>query len=590
MGPQPVARNDSNSTENESVDGSSEEGANEGDDEDEKGNDDTPEHSGNEDEEGDEDDGDEGGSEDEDEPGNSERAISGHAATDNDPSSPSSSSSRIPVASISVAAACLIGICAFLIYLGKKRKRERVRAAWVESVFGTGGSQGGTSSDPYNKSTINSATTGRTLVGVGNIDCAEYHQRNMCDDRSSMVSDTQTDRVMIERRQSTASTVIGVAATPMSAGMGTRRESTMSRAAFNAVMLPAPAVRGSYGTTTNTPTWGGGYSCHRSPEPHNDGYNHDDRYEEFFDHDGCEVDPSELTHLAIDYSPGPTSQSGPGEVLTSPQKATVQRPAVVVYSKNTSNGGGDGELHNFGDDPFQDRGGNAHHPQQQHGQQRHSMHTIGGHGGRGIGKQHRSPTASDYRRPHSFTIGSHRGGAGQIGSEPKTLYYRTHILDESDQESVVDGEMVETVAGEGKNRSSTVGKLSGNMLKDHFKRLSTPYVKAIRDQQQHQGTSPSSLSCIEEGSMPVPGPATASERRWSRALLKGVVGVGGGYRQDSSEEIVVEESAPGGEGDEGSSCHQGHRQVHSGSLASFRGLDDPSHPRLRVMNSDDGAS
>jgi hypothetical protein len=27
--------------------------------------------------------------------------------------------------------------------------------------------------------------------------------------------------------------------------------------------------------------------------------------------------------------------------------------------------------------------------------------------------------------------------------------------------------------------------------------------------------------------------------------------------------------------------------VHSGSLASFRGLDDPSRPKLRVMNPDD---
>jgi hypothetical protein len=157
-------------------------------------------------------------------------------------------------------------------------------------------------------------------------------------------------------------------------------------------------------------------------------------------------------------------------------------------------------------------------------------------------------------------------------------------------------------------------------LKDHFKRLSSPYVKAIRDQQQHQATDPTSLSCIEEGfpqkdvnsmhsggngyesSMPVPGLASGSERRWSRSLLKGVVGgVGGGsHRRDSSsEEVDAIEELSGDEQDNSVSCgvkneghghFRGHRQVHSGSLASFRGLDDPSNLRLRVMNPDDGVS
>ena len=75
---------------------------------------------------------------------------------------------------------------------------------------------------------------------------------------------------MVDGWQSTASTVTGVAATPMSAGGvgGTRRESVVSRTTHNTVMLPAPAVRGSYGATTvATPTWRGGYSSIRSPEP-----------------------------------------------------------------------------------------------------------------------------------------------------------------------------------------------------------------------------------------------------------------------------------------------------------------------------------
>ncbi|KAG0275960.1 hypothetical protein BGZ95_008172 [Linnemannia exigua] len=634
----------------------------------------------NEDEEteGDEESGDEeGGEDEEDELGNSGKALAGHGKK-----SSTSNASKIPVASISVAVACLVGICAFLIYLGKKRKRERVRAAWVESVFGANGSssstQGGPSPGPYTNSTMNSAMTGRLMStvshpGRGGGGGGTYQERTLYDDRNSVMSDAPGGDRMVDRRQSTASTVVGVAATPMSAGggggggIGTRRESTMSRSMHNAVMIPASTVRGSYGTTAATPSWGGGggrgYSSHQSPEPHpNDGYqqhhrHHNDRYEEFFDQDVGEVDAAELEHPPIDYPPGPA-----GIVLAAPP-ARVQRPAVVVYSKGNNKGartsihpyssggslfdqpeaavsgnngggggGGGGGSEYYEDDPFKDRREhlNQHHHQQQQQQQRHSMHTIGGNGG----GQHRSAVVSDYRRPHSYSAGSQGvRSRGDMDVEPKTLYYRTHVLDESsDQESIADGEVAPVVASNSatgakgplqSNNGSTLGKLSGNLLKDHFKRLSTPYVKAIRDQQQHQATSPTTLSSIEEGgdhlqhkdvdmsvvagggagggggnefesSMPVPGPAppSSSDRRWSRALLKG-------HRQhhhvqDSSEECGVAVTVEEMSGDEVGGMHdhhgrRGHRQVHSGSLASFRGLDDPSHPRLRVMNPDDGA-
>lgn len=593
------------------------------------------------------------------------------------PGRKSSTSSKVPVASISVAVACLIGICAFLIYLGKKRKRERVRAAWVESVFGANGSstQGGPSPGPYNNSTMNSAMTGRMMSGVSHPSAGGggvYQQKGskLYDDRNLMISDSQTERDrggMVDRRQSTASTVTGVAATPMSAGEvgGTRCESTVSRTIHNTVMLPAPTVRGSYGSTTVAmPTWGGGYSGIQSPEPqqqHNDRYhyqphqNHhsNERYEEFFDQDEGEGDAAELPHLPIDYTPGP------GTVLAGPP-SRIQRPAVVVYSKNSkgirtsvhphqpggspfdqptnttsscNSNGGSGANEYYNDDPFQDRREHLHHHHHNHQQQRHSVHTSVGPGG-----GHRSSVVgvSDYRRPHSFSSGSQGVGRREVvDAEPRTLPYRTHVLDESsDQESIADSEVpaavdssLSTVAatgtgGEGCN-SSTMGKLSGNLLKDHFKRLSTPYVKAIRDQQQYQATSPTSLSFTEEGhthkdvdlmvgggngyesSLPVAGLASGNERRWSRALLKGVVGVGGGvgggHRPESfGEEIngAIEELSGdeqgaisrgelGGHGD-GHGHFRGHRQVHSGSLASFRGLDNPSNPRLRVMNPDDG--
>ncbi|KAF9138835.1 hypothetical protein BG015_002242 [Linnemannia schmuckeri] len=638
----------------------------EGEDKDGEGEEGEESEEGEEDEEEEEDDGDEDGSEDEDQPGNSGKALSGHG---------NKSSSKIPFASISVAVACLAGICALLIYMDKKRKRERVRAAWVESVFGADGrsaSQGGPSPGPYSNSTMNSAMTGRMMSEVSHPSAGGLYQQrnsNLYDDRNPMINGTQTDRKkekgkMVDRRQSTASTVAGVVATPMSTeGIGgTRRGSTMSRTIHNTVLLPAPAVRGSYGATSAaTTTWEGGYSNFRGSEPqHNDEYQHhqhqhypsNDRHKEFFDQDECEVDAAELAHLAIDYLPSP------GAALATPP-TRVQRPAAVVHSKNkkgvrtsihphqssgspfdqpttmTSNSNGNdgsGENDYYDDDPFQDRREHLHHHQHQHQhhhqQQRHSMHTSVAAGG---GGGHRSSVVgvSNYRRPHSFSTGNQGAdGVGMrevIDAEPRTLSYRTHVLDESsDQDGIVDSEVAAIVASSssaaasgtgGTTNRGTVGKLSGNLLKDHFKRLSTPYVKAIRDQQQHQATDPTSLLCTEEGlshkdvdlmiggggngyesMMPVPGPASGGERRWNRALLKGVGGGRGHRREFSGERLGATEELFGDEqdvisrGDKGHGYFRGHRQVHSGSLASFRGLDDPSNPRLRVMNPDDGVS
>jgi len=134
--------------------------------------------------------------------------------------------------------------------------------------------------------------------------------------------------------------------------------------------------------------------------------------------------------------------------------------------------------------------------------------------------------------------------------------------------------------------------------------------------------------CIEEGhggmidgggnesdpSMPVPGP---SPGRRSRVLLKSVVGNIHHHHTDNNhsagkdqDHAITETRGEEGHGEmtkgaattaaaaaagaavavaASSSAGPGTDlwQVHSGSLASFRGLDDPSRPKLRVMNPDD---
>ncbi|KAF9914730.1 hypothetical protein FBU30_002386, partial [Linnemannia zychae] len=530
-----------------------------------------------------------------------------------------------------------------------KRKRERVRAAWVESVFGTNGSgisQRRASTIPYTNTTMSSIMTNHLMSNINQPGGGGYQQRNLFEESNSIITNLQTDRGMAERRQSIASTVAGVAATPMSAGiiegggqeLETRRESTMSRSVQNAVMLPA-AVHGSYGVVPTTPCWNneGSHFNIQSPEQqdsfHHQRQHHHNHYEEFFDQNECDAEVAELTHLAIDYSPGPEIA-----LATSPTRAQViQRPATAVYSKNSkgirtsihphssegssfdqptlaSRGNNTDANECYANDPFQDR---REHSQQQQHQQRHSMHAL-----RGGVLAHCTSGVPEYRRPHSFSAGSREviRGRERTGedSEPKTLYYKTHVLDESsDQESIVDNDITTNGTSVVTSGNTTVGRLAGNLLKEHFRRLSTPYVKAIRDQQQLMSPT---LACIGEGgggggshgqkrkgdvdltgngfdsSMPVPGPAPSTiEKRWSRALLKGVVG--SSYHQHhSSEEVVIEESLSGGDEDiedrdhrrSGKGDGRSHRQVHSGSLASFRGLDDPSNPRLRVMNPDDG--
>ncbi|CAO3568536.1 unnamed protein product [Mortierella alpina] len=292
-----------------------------------------------------------------------------------------------------------------------------------------------------------------------------------------------------------------------------------------------------------------------------------------------------------------------------------------------------------------------------------TMTSTFGRDGHSPSARPKRPALSDYRRPHSFTLGensghdhhSHSGhhqhlldprmkdrgggGGGDVGIEENEYRIPLHVLDEDhDLVSVTDSEpMTETAAAavslpssttttmrDNNNNNSHRGTFSGS-LRQKLKRLSTPYVQAIRhQQQQHEqqlqqrqqqqhSTTGGPFSCgdesgggggVENGfeaSGPAPGQAPASEqRRWSRVLLKN------GHQQQQKQQQhrhhhpyrngrgYEEQFAETEEGPTGAATTRTrttmwkHRQVHSGSLASFRGLDDPSLPRLRVMNPDDG--
>ncbi|KAI7824700.1 hypothetical protein BC939DRAFT_139525 [Gamsiella multidivaricata] len=236
----------------------------------------------------------------------------------------------------------------------------------------------------------------------------------------------------------------------------------------------------------------------------------------------------------------------------------------------------------------------------------------------------------EYRRPQSFAFGS--GCSTELDNDemPVVHRYRTHVLDEGDSESL-DSEIELTnskYATYSKqerqhqvSRGMSPGKLLSGSLGKQFRRLSMPYVQSIRQQQQGAAGSvayleerDAKLGMMRKGENgreevgPVPEQANGSQgRRWSRGLLRSMVeslnhhgsgvtnlcggGEGGGegrmkeVHADGDENLIAAGRREEG-GTEGGGY--GHKQVHSGSLASFRGLEDPEHPRLRVMNPDDG--
>ncbi|KAI8596104.1 hypothetical protein EDD21DRAFT_358441 [Dissophora ornata] len=610
-------------------------------------------------------DGAEGGGEDDDpEPGNSGKAIAGHGQT--------TSPSGIPVASTAVAVVCVLGICVFAVYLARKRKRARARAAWVDSVFGVGG-QTGPNQNPYSGSNThnNRASSRNTMAHMSHhphqqedLESVSDCKSEMADRRPSMtVVDTHCGSVMVTDSYPRAirTSIIIPAAVRNSMGALGRNYSHI------------PHSNAGYSRRTR-----------RRVTLGNEVVFHNDPYEEYYDQIECEEDgglahladdysPAAPTVIA---SPAhvfaPTSQrpgalvyseskepshhhrlsygiasSHPGQYvhqheqqlhhrqrpidpnvyLLNRQPLTSQPQQHQSYQQARSSSPVSPFEHTEYEDPFRD----ALHPlavpqprrrpRSQHLiSHRHSMRLHSAPAsGTSSGTPHHRPSVSDYRRPHSFTLGL---TGRESGEEP--ISFRTHVLDDNDSESL--NSEVELTTSKCARRVASSGtiasiprRLSGT-LKHHFKRLSSPYVQSIRQQQQDHVAN--SLSYLEEGLgsgsgragsdgvagggngceslMAVPGQAPGTERRWSRGLLKSVVfggssSVGSRCTKDqvavtaASGDEQIEEMRGDAVGGTWAPAAVGHRQAHSGSLASFRGLDDPNHPQLRVMNPDDGA-
>ncbi|KAG0220606.1 hypothetical protein BGX31_010810 [Mortierella sp. GBA43] len=544
-------------------------------------------------------------SSDDPEPGDSHESVAGQDAG-------TKPSLGIPVASTAVAVVCALGICVFIVYATRKRKRERARVARVNSVFD--GSDRGVGSVPYKSSSSKGAldrnTPGRIMSYL------PYQQEDL-----ESVSDGQSE--MVDRRRSMP--MIGRLHRP------TLALDMFSRPDRGSIMVPAATARTSralgrsfsHQTTLRYPQ--------RAPSGStvcNDPGFYSDQYEEFYEQEGgesgVEAYPSKVASSSHAFAPRPASQpySSSNHISVHP----LQLPYRPVQASNPVRPAG---RHNY-DDPFQDTAATPQHPHGHHYHQRsigsiqhqktqrHSIHSTP----TGNGTLWHHPAVSDYRRPHSFALSSNRLLDG-VEEREAPIRYRTRVLEDNDGEST-DSEAALTTSKFPRrvttSSSAFTGKLSGS-LKQQFKRLSTPYVQAIRQQQQqHERQSQqqqqplpkqqhqrvSVLSCIEEGhggimdgggnesdsSMPVPGPSPV-DRRWSRGLLKSVVGhhhmrsskdQGRGPSESRIEEMHGEDVASTAAVEVGASHH---RQVHSGSLASFRGLDDPNRPQLRVTNPDD---
>ncbi|KAF8980650.1 hypothetical protein BGZ46_003921 [Entomortierella lignicola] len=534
-------------------------------------------------------------------------STSGKALAEADPKSPSTG---IPVASTAVAVVCIVGICAFIAYLAKKRKREQVRAAWVDSVFGA-------SPDPHNGKMSNVNKRNSRVQSRH----TSFQQQHPHDDLESNNSDSQSE--MMERSRS-----MSMAGTRRASALG---PDTYSRAVRASILTPT-TVRGTHENL------GMNYN-HRFQDPMT--------YEYFeqgdFDSDDLLAGmPSSSNAYAPPLSRRETQQRhqsnyGPFSahhiqhqhvhLAMDPSMAPVHPLAHPGFEDHPQHSmyqlGGQNIVNNKSEyeNPFRDvpihqvQTVSQMHPQPRGSTaQRHSVHiSTRKHSIPPSSNRHRS-LVSEYRRPHSFATGSDDIKETEEGP----MSFRTRILDENDDESErsTESDATSTLS---KHSKVNPGKLSGG-LKQHFKRLSLPYVQAIRQQQQqhdrqqqqqqqyglHQQQQskvvPISIKESQEynsseneieGFQLIPGPAPSVERRWSRSILKNVVRGGGGNSQNKNQSqggIGGEEGYDLEEIDlegERVAVKQEHQQVNTGSLASFRGLDDPSYPRLRVMNPDD---
>ena len=396
-----------------------------------------------------------------------------------------------------MAAVCLVAIGAFLVYLGRKRKRERVRAAWVESVFGSG-SRTGEGPDPFNHPSQSRYSN------------QDYGRMHTPDDLES-VSDTNSE--MINDRRA-------------SLFRGSQQSSRGQDPFSHSVMVPAP-IRGARGAMGRHSYIGHSLTSPADFSRRHSGYSpkYPDRCMEYFGENEGDQD-AQLAQLEDD-----DICSSNSDVYAPPLRNTVQRPALTAFNTPP-------QLHPLALRPDQNPSRSVPHASPfDHPADRNqgfdspvSNSLAPAFTLEPQTKSRHRPIPSEYRRTHSF------------GNEEPTMSFTPHVLEESDTASV-DMEVPSAVTNLINGGTQGTGG-----LKQQLRRLSSPYVKAIRQQQLEtdrnllEGDTPLIHGEGYDIVQPMPGP---SERRPAK-----------------------------------------HRQVHSGSLASFRGLDDPTQPQLRVMNPD----
>ncbi|KAG0056018.1 hypothetical protein BGZ83_006631 [Gryganskiella cystojenkinii] len=444
------------------------------------------------------------------------KALAAHPA---EGSSENMSISSIPVASTAVAVACLLGVGAFLVYLGRKRKRERVRAAWVESVFGPGTQGGGADQgvDPFGR---------HQSQGPQRYSSRGYGRTPSPDDLES-VSDLHSEMMMMDRRGSSQYN-----------SNNSRQSSVVQNNFSPSVVVPAP-VRDTRGASSAARR---GYSYHhprelesppdfmrrqagfaQTPKSQQQSQKH---YMEFFGQNDGEED-AELTQLDEDELVPITPEASLGH----PAVSVPRRPVSALVHKAPS------PVHPlaFADQARSYRAIPQCSPfdQVENSDPFHDATTP-----ESKSRSRHRPIPFEYRRTQAFA------------NDESLPRFPTHVLEDSDTASI-DTEVPASLPRHGSASHSNGGGIG--VIKEQLRRLSTPYVKAIRQEQvgdaSVKSTGEYDIEAITEeqghGVMnPMPGPSPASERR-SKAK---------------------------------------HRQVHSGSLASFRGLDD--QPQLRVMNPD----
>ncbi|KAG0264420.1 hypothetical protein BG011_006896 [Mortierella polycephala] len=507
------------------------------DDEDEDGN-------GDEDRSGDKDNDGKGGNLD---PGGSGMAHAGQG----------SPFSGVYIASTTIGVVCLFGICGFFVYLCRKRRRERIQTAWVESVFSSGGQNRSRATRPY--SYRNSGT-------------GSQHYTDM-----ESVSDVRSEMTMDRRHSTTMGSVIG--------------ENSFSNTIRTSVMAPA-LVRNMNGMV--------GYNRHLGPASYhhqvpnrmpssNDQLLQANQYEAYYGQDQCE-DHAEIAISDI-YSSA--------EAYRNQYRHYPHSLCIVEVPDHRDHGN---SLQDAAAYPLPRRPAYPTNHRHSLDSTAHS-YTLAASGMSCGTRSHQRTGMSEYRRPHSLALDSTGENLAIMNGSQR--YNAHHILEEDE-----DGEVAFRINFKRNGKEKTNGNVLNGGLRQQLKRLSVPYVQAIRQQQR----TCASASCMETGhdgsgnghnhSVPVPELVTTMGRRWSRALSRGNAGnsKGGEFDEQSrsssgnGEDAEAEAfetddrvNAPGGQGRrmEGHSSRR-HRWVHPGSLDSFQGLDGSSPQRLRVMNPDVG--